>query len=99
MKKIEADQLSYKGESNGVHSWTTPSGQPYYWHPDWLHIAEDATGSHPKQKIDVEQDQAPTEKHAVSAILKHINKWAADKLASHPEIETGSIEAEINLKK
>lgn len=99
MTKIKADQLSYKGESNGVHSWTTPSGQPYYWHPDWLHIAEDATGSHPKQKIDVEQNQAPTEKHAVSAILKHLNLWATDKLASHPDIETSSIEAEINLKK
>jgi cell wall assembly regulator SMI1 len=99
MTKIKADQLSYKGESIGVHSWTTPSGQPYYWHPDWLHIAEDATGSHPKQKIDVEQDQAPTEKHAVSAILKHLNQWATDKLASHPDIETSSIEAEINLKK
>ena len=99
MKKIKADQLSYKGMSNGVHSWTTPSGQPYYWRPNWLHIAEDAIGSHPKQKIDVDQDQAPTEKHAVSAILKHLNQWASDKLASHPDIETSSIEAEINLKK
>ena len=26
MKKIEAEHLEYKGESNGVHSWTTPSG-------------------------------------------------------------------------
>lgn len=99
MKKVQADQLDYHGESNGVHSWTTPSGQPYYWHPDWLHIAEDATGSHPKEKIEVEQNQPASEKHAVTAILKHINQWAADKLASNPEIETGSIEAEINLKK
>lgn len=99
MKKIEAEHLEYKGESNGVHSWTTPSGQPYYWHPDWLHIAEDATGSHPKEKLDLADDQPATEKHAVSAILKHINQWAADKLASHPEIEAGSVEAEINLKK
>ncbi|MEZ9058156.1 hypothetical protein [Vibrio pelagius] len=99
MKKIEAEHLEYKGESNGVHSWTTPSGQPYYWHPDWLHIAEDATGSHPKEKLDLVDDQPATKKHAVSAILKHINQWAADKLASHPEIETGSVEAEIHLKK
>ncbi|UTT84597.1 hypothetical protein LZI70_13085 [Vibrio pelagius] len=99
MKKIEAENLEYKGESNGVHSWTTPSGQPYYWHPDWLHIAEDATGSHPKEKLDLVDDQPATKKHAVSAILKHINQWAADKLASHPEIETGSVEAEIHLKK
>ncbi len=56
MTKIKADQLSYRGESNGVHSWTHRV-QLYYWQLDWLHIAEDATGSHPKQKIDVEQDQ------------------------------------------
>jgi len=99
MKKINADQLDYKGETNGVHSWTTPSGQPYYWHPDWLHIAEDATGFHPKQPLDVEQDQSASKTHAVSAILKHINQWAADKLSSNPDIETQSIESEINLKK
>ncbi|WP_394247161.1 hypothetical protein [Vibrio profundi] len=99
MKKINADQLDYKGETNGVHSWTAPSGQPYYWHPDWLHIAEDATGSHPKQQLDVEQDQPASKTHAVSAILKHINQWAADKLASNPDIEAQSVESEINLKK
>ncbi|NOH96881.1 hypothetical protein [Vibrio sp. 99-70-13A1] len=99
MKKIDAEQLDYKGESNGVHSWTTPSGQPYYWHPDWLHIAEDATGSHPKQKLEVEQGQTVSKKQAVSAILKHINEWATDKLASHPKIETDSIESQMNLKK
>jgi len=99
MKKIDADNLEYKGESNGVHSWSTSQGQPYYWHPDWLHIAEDATGSHPQQKLDLEQEEKPTKEHAVSAILKHINNWAAGKLADNPDIETDAIESQINLKK
>ncbi len=54
--------------------------------------------AHIQQKLDVEQDQAPTEK-ARTRNSKHINQWAADKLASHPEIEIGSPEVEINLKK
>ncbi|MDE1236781.1 hypothetical protein L9W76_02525 [Vibrio aestuarianus] len=99
MKKIEAENLQYKGQSNGVHSWTTPSGQPYYWHPDWLHIAEDATGLHPKQALEVKEGEKVNQTHAVSAILKHFNQWAADKLAKHPNIETQAIESEIELKK
>ncbi|MCC2522249.1 hypothetical protein CKF94_12525 [Vibrio coralliilyticus] len=80
MKKYDESHIEYKGESNGVHSWIAPHGQPYYWHPDWLHIAEDATGSHPKKGIDVDQNEKPTEKHAVKAILSHLNDWAAKKL-------------------
>ncbi|EGR8989531.1 hypothetical protein I8D52_001514 [Vibrio vulnificus] len=99
MKKYNSDDIQYKGETNGVHSWTAPSGQPYYWHPDWLHIAEDATGSHPKQELDVEEGSQPTEKHAMKAILKHMNDWTAKKLANNPDIETNAIESEINLKK
>lgn len=99
MKKYDSSHIEYKGESNGVHSWTTPSGQPYYWHPDWLHIAEDATGSHPKQELDVSKDEIADKKHAVTAILSHLNKWAADKLSENPDIETNAIESEIELKK
>ncbi|TFH93459.1 hypothetical protein [Vibrio ouci] len=99
MKKYDSSHIEYKGESNGVHSWTTPSGQPYYWHPDWLHIAEDATGSHPKQDLDVTDGEVATEKHAVKAILSHINDWAKNKLNSTPDIETQARESEINLKK
>ncbi|MGR5237640.1 hypothetical protein [Vibrio alfacsensis] len=99
MTKYHESDIQYKGESNGVHSWSTPSGQPYYWHPDWLHVAEDATGSHPKQELEVAESEAPTEKHALKAILKHMNDWATEKLSSKPEIETNAIESEINLKK
>lgn len=99
MKEYNADDIQYKGETNGVHSWTTPSGQPYYWHPDWLHIAEDATGLHPKQQLDVVEGANATEAHAVTAILKHINDWATKKLAHNPEIEANAIESEIDLKK
>lgn len=99
MTKYNENDIQYKGESNGVHSWSTLSGQPYYWHPDWLHVAEDATGSHPKQKLEVEASEAPTEKHALKAILKHMNDWATGKLSSNPDIETNAHESEINLKK
>ncbi|WP_404969950.1 hypothetical protein [Vibrio campbellii] len=99
MTKYNENDIQYKGETNGVHAWSTPSGQPYYWHPDWLHVAEDATGSHPKQKLEVESSEAPTEKHALKAILKHVNDWATGKLSSNSDIETNAVESEMNLKK
>ncbi|EDP59838.1 hypothetical protein [Vibrio sp. AND4] len=99
MTKYNENDIQYKGETNGVHAWSTPSGQPYYWHPDWLHVAEDATGSHPKQKLEVESAEAPTEKHALTAILKHVNDWATSKFSSNPDIETNAVESEISLKK
>ena len=99
MAKYNEEDIKYKGESNGVHSWSSPSGQPYYRHPDWLHVAEDATGTHPKQKLEVEKTEVPTEKHALKAILKHMNDWATEKLSSNPDIETNAVESEINLKK
>ena len=99
MTKYNENDIQYKGETNGVHAWSTPSGQPYYWHPDWLHVAEDATGSHPKQKLEVESSEAPTEKHALKAILKHVKDWATGKLSSNPDIETNAVESEMNLKK
>ncbi|OCP62936.1 hypothetical protein AKH04_04845 [Vibrio parahaemolyticus] len=68
-------------------------------HPDWLHVAEDATGSHPKEKLDVQAGDTPTQKHALKAILKHMNDWATDKLSSNPDIETNAVESEIELKK
>jgi len=99
MTKYDSSQIEYKGESNGVHSWITPSGQPYYWHPDWLHIAEDATGSHPKQDIELTQGETATKQHAAKAILSHLNKWAADKLSKSPDIEANAVESQLNLKK
>ncbi|MEF1289882.1 hypothetical protein [Vibrio sp. M260118] len=98
MTKYDSSDIEYKGETNGVHSWISNSGQPYYWHPDWLHIAEDATGSHPKQQLEVSEGEAPTEKHAVKAILSHLNQWATDKLSNNPDIETNAIESQVNLK-
>ncbi|NOH80558.1 hypothetical protein F0231_12480 [Vibrio sp. RE86] len=99
MKKYDSSHIEYKGETNGVHSWSTPTGQPYYWHPDWLHIAEDATGSHPKQELDVSEGETVSEKHAIKAILSHLNQWASDKLGSNPDIETNAIESQMSLKK
>ncbi|MBE4466133.1 hypothetical protein HJ014_15810 [Vibrio parahaemolyticus] len=99
MTKYNENDIKYKGETNGVHTWSVPSGQPYYWHPDWLHVAEDATGSHPKEKLDVQAGDTPTQKHALKAILKHMNDWVTDKLSSNPDIETNAVESEIELKK
>ena len=45
----------------------------YYWHPDWLHIAEDALGEHKKADLEVPDGEAATEEHAKAAILKHLN--------------------------
>ncbi|MDR9827204.1 hypothetical protein RCJ22_16500 [Vibrio sp. FNV 38] len=99
MAKYNSTHIAYHGESNGVHHWATSQGQPYYWHPDWLHIAEDATGLHPKQPIEVEQGASATKEHAVQAILKHLNDWVNEKMAAHPDLETQAHEREFKLKK
>lgn len=75
MKVFKIEDLYYNGVKDGVHSWDHPNASnPYYWHPDWLHIAEDATGLHPKQKIEVEDGQKPTEEDAKKAIIRHLNE-------------------------
>lgn len=74
MKVFRMEDLNYNGIKDNVHSWDHPEApDPYYWHPDWLHIAEDAMGLHPKQKLDVDQGQTPTEEDAMKAIVKHLN--------------------------
>ncbi|MDF2154321.1 hypothetical protein [Vibrio sp. CAU 1672] len=98
MTKYHENDIEYKGETNGIHTWNTPSGQPYYWHPDWLHIAQDSTGNHPKEALEMGNDETPNQKHALKAILKHVNDWASDKFTKNPDIETNAIESEINLK-
>ncbi|EKL9830075.1 hypothetical protein [Vibrio alginolyticus] len=74
MKVFTMDDLSYRGKHKGVHSWDHPgSTPPYYWHPDWLHIAEDALGEHKKADLEVPDGETATEEHAKAAILKHLN--------------------------
>ncbi|TOO07051.1 hypothetical protein CGH33_16400 [Vibrio parahaemolyticus] len=74
MKVFTMDDLSYRGAHKGVHSWDHPaSTTPYYWHPDWLHIAEDALGVHKTAVLVVPEGETPTEEHAKEAIVKHIN--------------------------
>ncbi|WP_194435501.1 hypothetical protein [Vibrio fluminensis] len=99
MKKYNEDDIQYKGESNGVHTWTTPSGQPYYWHPDWLHIAQEATGHHPKAEIEVPHNETVTKKHALNAILADLNNWATKAMSNNPDFETQAHESQIDLKK
>ncbi|MDF2154322.1 hypothetical protein [Vibrio sp. CAU 1672] len=75
MKVFTMDDLSYNGVHKGVHSWDHPTGgNPYYWHPDWLHIAEDAMGLQSKGDLDVPEGETPTEEHAKQAILKDLNR-------------------------
>ncbi|GMQ46205.1 hypothetical protein [Vibrio sp. 10N] len=98
MGKFTENDIEYYGESDGVHKWETSNGQPYYWHPDWLHIAEDETGMHSKQTLEVGNSEEATKEHAVSAILKHLNDWAKEKFDQNPDIETQSVESEHQLK-
>lgn len=98
MTKFSNSDIDYHGESNGVHKWETKSGQPYYWHPDWLHVAEDETGQHVKQAIDASDNGKITKEHAASAILKHLNDWAKSKFDQNPDIETQAVESEHQLK-
>ncbi|MGF1702554.1 hypothetical protein L4D09_19855 [Photobacterium makurazakiensis] len=87
MKKYQAHDLNYKGEDCGVHNWITDQGHSFYWHPDWLHIAENETGLHAKQQLDVKDNEKGTKEHAVVAILKHLNDWIVDEIDKHPEIK------------
>ncbi|HAS61929.1 MAG TPA: hypothetical protein DCS35_04730, partial [Vibrio sp.] len=79
--------------------WKIPSGQPYYWHPDWLHIAEDATGAHPKASIEVDANEQVTKKHAFNTILGHLNDWATKTMSNNPDFETHAHESQMDLKK
>ncbi|KQH84327.1 hypothetical protein [Vibrio furnissii] len=99
MKTIDENKLDYRGETNGIHQWNAPSGQPYYWHPDWLHIAEDTTGQKAPTPLDIKPGQTATKQHAIAAILKHINQWAANQFTKHGDIETQAHESEFNLKR
>ncbi|WP_044362143.1 hypothetical protein [Vibrio fluvialis] len=75
MKVFKIEDLYYNGVKDGVHSWDHPyASNPYYWHPDWLHIAEDATGLHPKQPLEVADGEEATEEDAKEAIVKHLNE-------------------------
>ncbi|MEE2029331.1 hypothetical protein DIKCMJMK_03217 [Shewanella oneidensis] len=65
--------IIYQGEKSGVHNWQTLSGQNFYWHPDWLHIAEDLTGHKATASIQAEGTKA-TQNEAEQTIVKHLNK-------------------------
>ncbi|MBO1896420.1 hypothetical protein [Shewanella sp. BF02_Schw] len=71
--RVNTSDLIYQGEKSGVHNWNTFSGNSFYWHPDWLHIAEDMTGHKALEKIDITEGEA-TKTDAENAILKHLNK-------------------------
>lgn len=71
--KYSLGDLVYQGEVSGVHNWNTISGTSFYWHPDWLHIAEDMTGIKPSADIDPSEKKA-TKSDAEKAIIKHLNQ-------------------------
>lgn len=71
--KYSLGDLIYQGEKSGVHNWDTMSGSSFYWHPDWLHIAEDMTGHKAAATIESGADKA-TQAEAADTIVKHLNK-------------------------
>ncbi|PKG78822.1 hypothetical protein CXF80_11185 [Shewanella sp. Actino-trap-3] len=70
--KYSTSDLIYEGEKSGVHNWNTVSGTSFYWHPDWLHIAEDMTGHNAMAHITPSKDKAD-KSDAENAIVKHLN--------------------------
>ncbi len=64
--------LIYQGEKGGVRNWSTIGGASFYWHPDWLHIAEEATGISATANIECTKEKA-TENEAAETIVKHLN--------------------------
>ncbi len=65
--------LIYQGEKSGVHNWQTIEGSSFYWHPDWLHIAEDITGYSATATIAADGKKA-TQNEATQTIVDHLNK-------------------------
>lgn len=64
--------LVYNGEQDGVHKWQTISGMHFYWHPDWMHIAEDETGH--KAAIELEKQDTPhTQQHILQTIIHYLS--------------------------
>ncbi|OAN17886.1 hypothetical protein A3K86_02925 [Photobacterium jeanii] len=97
--KYKAHDLNYKGENSGVHNWITEDGKSYYWHPDWLHIAEDQTGLHAKEQLEVKTGDHGTKDHAITAILKHLNNWVVDGFNKHQQVEDFAKLSEQDLTK
>ncbi|BCV39182.1 hypothetical protein [Shewanella algae] len=64
--------LVYNGETHGVHNWSTLEGSQFYWHPDWLHIAEDITGHKATAYIQAKAAKASHEE-AKATIVQHLN--------------------------
>ncbi|ELR63586.1 hypothetical protein C942_03603 [Photobacterium marinum] len=96
--KYKAQDLNYKGNNCGVHNWMTEQGKSFYWHPDWLHIAEDETGLRGKHELSIDKGDNVTKEHAVTAILKHLNNAIVKRIDNTPEFEEAAKEAEKELK-
>ncbi|QDE29913.1 MULTISPECIES: hypothetical protein [Shewanella] len=71
--RFNNSDLIYQGEKSGLHNWHTANGNSFYWHTDWLNIAEDMTGHKALEKVDIPKGKA-TKADAEKAILKHLNK-------------------------
>ncbi|WP_133408501.1 hypothetical protein [Parashewanella tropica] len=65
--------IVYNGElSDGVHNWQSISGSHYYWHPDWMHIAEDITGH--KAVTPLAKDKQHDKDSVQTELSKHIEQ-------------------------
>ncbi|MFT5236102.1 MAG: hypothetical protein ACI90A_001468 [Shewanella sp.] len=70
--KYSIGDLTYQGEAAGVHNWDTIAGSSFYWHPDWLHIAEEATGLTPTAEVMPTIDKV-THDDVTRTIIQHLN--------------------------
>ncbi|TKB49343.1 hypothetical protein FCL40_08385 [Ferrimonas sediminicola] len=64
----EPGNINYQGQESGVHRWQVDSELTLYWHPDWLHLAEDITGLHHRVPLEVPQGETASEAHALKAV-------------------------------
>ncbi|RLV60852.1 hypothetical protein D5018_05130 [Parashewanella curva] len=65
--------IVYNGEiESGVHNWQSIGGSHYYWHPDWLHIAEDITGH--KAVTSLDKDKNHNKDSVQAELTKHIEQ-------------------------
>ncbi|USD38392.1 MULTISPECIES: hypothetical protein [Ferrimonas] len=66
----EPGNINYQGKDSGVHRWQVDEKTTLYWHPDWLHIAEDMTGLHKRADLELKPGEQASEQHAHEAVQK-----------------------------
>ena len=71
---FEPGNINYRGKSGDVYHWSVGEHNSFYWHKDWMHIAEDMTGLYKKAELDIPEGEQPTERDALAAIKGYVKK-------------------------